>query len=200
MANRVMQQKRTKMARMRRAWAKPYSMKGGGLAANPGFIDDGGKFTPISIRSRAKAGGISEDPWLSSIFKDNNPFKKTVDGSVVPNEDGIFARSAGPNANPRAVVLAKLIQSTRGAGSLQKEIQFVHQDLLNGRFVKLRIYVGGNEAFFVEQTVRPTKIIYRRSIVYQGREKALEKYGYGRIIWASHCVVPNPPSSDPPSD
>src|SRR5690349_21450518 len=116
MVNRVIQQKRIKMARQRQAWAKPFSMKRTGIVANPGFRNEQGDFVPMSIGSRSKAGGVVADPWLDTIFKDKNPLYRIDEfGHYIPNETGIFQR----RDVPRAVVLAKLIQSTNNAGSLQ---------------------------------------------------------------------------------
>lgn len=191
MAARWKQQKEAKMKRMRRAWAKPYSMKSTGISANPGFKNDQGEFVLTSIRSRAKAGGRVADPWLDAIFKDHNPlYHVDEQGNYSANEDGIYKRK---DSVPRAAVLAKLMQSTNGAGTLQGEQRFVYEKILDGEFVKVRLYMSGDEAFFVEQTTKGRVTIYRRSILYgsmfgrNARNIALEKFSRKRVCWAE-CI------------
>lgn len=186
MVARWIQQKQAKQKRIRRSWAKPYSMKGTGPAVLPGFIGDDGRFNSLSIGSRAKAGRTLDDPWLSALFKGVNSLS---------NEAQIYARTSGPNAVPRAVVLASLIQSKNNAGSLQGEQTYVYKILEKGKAVELRLYMGGEEAFFVERKRVGTKETYRRSIVYQ-RSRAMNAWGRGNICFV-HSVSLPPPDQSP---
>lgn len=169
MANRVLQQKRFKMQRMRRAWAKPYSMKKNGPDPNSMQL----------LAQRTKAAQTIIDPWLEKLFPDRNPLNKP---------DLIYSKHASVTQLelrqiPRAVVLAKLRQSVDNAGSLQKEQKFIYQKIEEGPKHFLRLYMCGDDNFYVRMSVGKKSICYVTSIHYSSSSRAEEARKNGMIVW-----------------
>ena len=84
MAARWMQQKKSKQRRMRRAWAKPFSMRNTGPHKHPGFLNEKGEFIDEGFKARALVAKSTIDQHLLRKFKFN------------PNSnEAIYARTQG---------------------------------------------------------------------------------------------------------
>ena len=110
---------------MRRAWAKPFSMRNTGPHKHPGFLNEKGEFIDEGFKARALVAKSTIDQHLLRKFKFN------------PNSnEAIYARTQGLHtdlASEKEIVLARLAQSRNNAGSLQGEQRYVHSVFLRLR-------------------------------------------------------------------
>ena len=191
MPARWLQQKIVKQKRMRRAWAKPFSMKNTGPNMHPGFVTGSGKnkgFTDIGPGARSKAASSMPDydtlsKFLVSKFKYNDA-------------EAIYARTRGLHSDlavDREIILAKLVQSRGNAGSLQGERRYVYQEMYTGHpNYKLRLYISGEKCFFICEIKTNTHFVYKRSYEIEGLQFAVETHRRDRILWESIERIPLP--------
>lgn len=174
MGNRVIQQKRQKMKRMRKAWAKTYSMRMS-IPAEPGtspFFSN-----PLSIGSRTKAARSHLDEYLLSKFR----FRSNSNERIYATYFGLHTDLVNGVAE---VVLARRVQSRNNAGSLQGEQRFVRWIAINKEHHKLVLFIGGEINFFVEERLSARgERSHRLSVEYGTKERAKQAYLDGRIIW-----------------
>lgn len=184
MANRSIQQKIIKMKRMRRAWAKSYSMKNTGPVKNPVIVEkyhedgeDKLRVTEVSIGARNKSASRTFSPssfgerlLVHFQFNEKDP-------------ECIYARRAGLHTD--LVILGKLVHSKSSAGSLQGEIRFAQHIFIDTPELELRLFMGGDEVFFVEERRSDGKITQLRSINYVDKKYAIDAYQNGEhtIMW-----------------
>lgn len=186
MANRVLQQKRMKMKRMRRAYLKKFSMKSTGPVANPGYLNDKGDFVGISFGDRSKLAASTIDQHVLTKYRFN------------PNSnEAIYARTGGLHTDiwpgGKEIILAKLVQSRGNCGSLQGERRYVYQNLpTDNPNYTLRLYMSGEDCFFMAEIVTKTERIYKISMEYTMKERALDARRHDRISWEQVDRVPLP--------
>jgi len=190
MANRVLQQKRLKMKRMRRAWAKPFSMRNTGPFKHPMYINDQGEPVDVSFASRAKAGKMFVDEHLLAKYRFN------------PNSsEAIYARTRGLHSDlavDKEVILAKIVQSRGNAGSLQGEKRFVYKIMHKEPNWEVRLYMCGDECFFCEEMLTTTHKVSKISFQYDDRHRAVDAWKHNRIVWDKVERIPlSPPQADP---
>lgn len=189
MANRVLQQKRVKMKRMRRAWAKSFSMKNTGPHKHPGYLNDKGDFVDIGFSSRAKAGGMFLDEHLlvKYKFKTNSP-------------EAVYARTRGLHTDlavDREVILAKQVKSSNNAGSLQGELRYVYAILKKEINYEARLYMCGDSCFIAEEMNTKTHHVSKISMEYSDKHRAKDCFVNHRVVWDNIERVPLlPPESD----
>ena len=176
MANRTIQQKIVKMKRMRRAHLKRFSTKNTGPIKYPGFFNDQGDFVDMSMRSRAKAAEVQNlDEKLSINLRRRFRFKLT-------DPESIYARSRGLHTDltkDGEMILAKMVQSRSGPGSIQGEQRYVHQVMEQDEHHKLVLYMSGDDNFFVQQSRDALLISFR----YYDRMKAVKAFKDKGILW-----------------
>lgn len=188
MVNRVIQAKVMKQKRMRRAWAKPYSMRSMGPHPSPGFVNERGDFTDIGFGSRTKVARSHFDMYLISKY------------SFHPNStEAIYARTRGLHADlaaDREIVLVKRTQSRGTSGpSLEKERTYVYQVMKQVPNYEIRLYILGDSSFFIASIVTKTERIYKRSVEYPALHVARDDYAHDRILWDVVDRQPLVPSS-----
>jgi hypothetical protein len=181
MGARWLQQKVLKQKRMRRAWAKKYSMKNVGPSKSMFTFNDQGKPTDVGMGARGKAArtNINFDSMSKFLLRRFKPSDTEV----------IYARTHGLHtdlASDRQVVLAKMTQSTGNAGSVQGETPYVYSVIKKIPNQELRLYMCRDSAFFVRETITDTERVFRVSTEYVGdsaRYRAKADYVADKIPW-----------------
>jgi len=178
MANRTIQQKVQKMKRMRRAHLKSFSMR----SAGPTNLEG------IGFGARSQVAQTSFDSW----------FLRRKQFNINSNEV-IYARTRGLHTDiwpgGTEVVLAKMQQSRNGAGSLQSERRYVYSIVRKEPNSELRLYISGDDCFFVYEATTRYERVYKVSHEYSKKQRALDANKYGRIAWV---LVEREPLQFPP--
>lgn len=182
MANRVLQQKRFKMKRMRRAYLKSFNVRNSG----PNNLEG------IGFGSRTKAAQTTFDAHLLAKMRFN------------PNSnEAIYAKTQGLHTDiwpgGQEVVLARRVRSRANAGSLQKDQRYVHAVMRKETNLELRLYMLGDSCFFAMEMLTKTERIYKMSAEYNSKDRAVESLKHNRIVWENVERVPldSLPSADP---
>ncbi len=185
MASRWLEQKRLKQKRMRRAWAKPYSMKGRVIDKNAGFLNDQNRYVPNSLGSRNHSANST--PWITAaIWKllQKNPDYLSDEATFV------YARSGGIHADLAPnITLFRAVRSgtdkTRinQAGTLQGEEPLVYSKINDPSFVELRLYMGRTDCFFLGHKIENNKNVLVGTISYGDRHRALKKHRDHELTW-----------------
>jgi hypothetical protein len=173
MGARWLQQKNLKIKRMRRAYLKKFSTKSSGVEKSFGFRNEQGDWVDTSFRARNKAAASFIDVALLAKykFKSNDP---TV----------LYAMSQGLHGDIfKETQLARIVQSTTAAGSLQGEERLVHYLINDKTFTELRLYMGQKECFFIGHRKTNNKNILYGSISYRDRERALLLHREDKLTW-----------------
>lgn len=175
MASRWMQQKKFKQKRMRKAWAKSYSRKNTGPMKD--FItitqtkDEKGEpyrsVTDLSIKGRSKSAANYLSEYLLKRFKFN------------PNSsEALYVRTAGLHSDlapgSKELVLARLNQSRRNAGSVQGEEEFVQHVCTDRPTSKRTLFLGRDICFFIEVRTTRKGVVILKSCDYTDRGDALK--------------------------
>lgn len=179
MANRVLQQKRVKMQRMRRAWAKQFSRKNTGPMKAPFYINEQGDETDLSIKARSKAAGIIDYESLSDNLRRRFRFKES-------DPESIYARHSGLHTDltrDGELILARMWANKKGAGTLQGEERFVYQCMIKNDKQERRLYMGREICFFYEERLVSGGKEIRISIEYPSRERAQIAHLQDKILW-----------------
>jgi hypothetical protein len=180
MANRNMQQKKAKMQRMRRAWARSYSVRSSGTSQHLWVRDDNGKPVDMGFSKRNELAATNTD--FSTMDRALlRTFKST-------DTEAIYARTQGLHTDllfDNPIVLARMVHSTSNAGSLQKERRYVYKNMHMGQNAnpKTRWYISGESSFFVRETRTDTELVYRISYEYSTLFKAQLAYTKKNILW-----------------
>lgn len=104
-----------------------------------------------------------------------------------------------PNS-PRTAVLSRLSEQKRLIQSdfFQKIQTFNFIMLRSGKVNRLKMFFSGNEAFFIEENLLTG--VAKRSVIYKGREKAMNRYRQERITWVETCRIPETQTGESSGD
>jgi len=183
-----------KKARKQPGRSRRWSQHKVNTGPNPmaGYMNDKKKFIPISLGSRSDAarGGEGYTPnheYLLRKYPAPPPLEQASPEQIV---------AKAKNGYPRAVVLTQLAQGRfRG----QRE-QRIHELLLqDGKYIKMRLYVGGSYLFFVREKLvtHANERVLSHSITYRNLERAMFAYKMEKIVWTGHVTQPiAPPKAD----
>jgi hypothetical protein len=190
MVNRVIQQKIIKQKRMRRAWAKRFSMRNAGPMRYPGFFNDQGEFVDMSLRSRTQSARVNDlDSQLNDFLRRKFRFK-------LSDPESIYARHRGLHTDMThdgELVLARMVQSRSGAGTLQGEQKFVRSVCIKRDTCLRTLYMSGETNFFIEVRVTEGGTVFLRSCEYIDRQMALLAHKTDNILWEE---ISNSPEAD----
>lgn len=165
-----------KKAKMRTAGRSKRFAKSTGPSKAALYFNDKGKPIDMSLGARGRAAQVLPDPYLDRF--DLPPIEKRG-----PEE---LARLI-LRQNPRAVVIGRLIQGVQRG---QKPAREVYKQLVDTELYKLRIYMGGGAAYFIEERINGEVRRIRKSIEYHqigkqsGLDRALFNRSIGKITWA----------------
>lgn len=161
MANRVMQQKKQKMKRERRAWARPLSIAGGKTPAK-GVIQE--------YKERAKGLGIDEAEVNRLILQlyGHLPFTCTPAGIAEMKQKG----------------LDKLVAEL-------KEIvpQLYFFTLIDNCYQRCRVYFNAQKTCFIIVHDDLRRKVIRRSIEYHDKDLIVSKWHSGKITWIRYSQI-----------
>lgn len=199
MGARWLEQKRLKQKRMRRAWAKSYSMKGRVIDKNAGYLNDQGRHVQNSLGSRNHSARST--PWINSAIAkllQANPDYLSDEATFV------YARYGGVHSDlVPGITLFRAIQSGRDkarqhvAGTLQGEEPFVYALISDPDFVELRLYMGRTDCFFIGHKQENNKNVLVGSISYGDRQRALWLQRNHEVTWVHRQEEDIPPNADP---
>lgn len=184
MANRVMEQKRMKIKRMRRAWAKPLSRKSG---MNPNRI------VLNEYKERAKGLAIDErDADMIAaelIFREDMGFSKKLSRSLA--QAGAFPRE---KQTPHG-----RIEALRRQGELEAVMPDGCDLRIRGPgpsncYQESFIYFNAQKTCWLVLHRDLRKRIQRRSITYSSKELLLMLWNMDKTTWVERISIPDTPS------
>jgi hypothetical protein len=169
MASRWMQQKKLKQRRMRRAWAKSFSMRNTGPTKDPIVAS-------VAPKARSQAAIF----WLKDALLKKFKFNPNSNEAIYVRTRGLHT-DLSPDS--KELVLAKMMHSKSHAGSLQGEGTIFVTHVCHSRPTShLVLYMGGAENFFIEVRVTDKGPYVFKSILYPDRHNAMKALVNG-IIW-----------------
>lgn len=177
MAARWLQQKLTKQKRMRRAHLKGYSMgRPKGPPPEPGSNDDHsrGGFVGVGFASRNRAAQVNLHVDTMSIFLRETFSKRSYENRYV--------RLNGLHTDLEPIV-AKMAQSKINAGSLQGERHYVYKVMDKITNHEVRLYIAGDDCFFVSETRTISQMVYKVSAEYDRTRFAVLAFERDDILW-----------------
>ncbi len=128
-------------------------------------------------------GNLSRDAENPHTLGERGKAARTFDQPLPPTKPLTIAQSQGVNAVPRAVVLSKLWQAER----MQGVDDWNHITLLDGKQVKVKLFFSGERFFLVEEDFVLRS--FKRSLIYNSRQKALRAYSYKRVTWVEYVSM-----------
>ncbi len=175
-----------KRLKMKRKGRSPRFAKSSGYNKASLYHTDKGGVPSIGTLSRNAQ--VIDDPFLNRLF----PGKPDVQFRSPDEKHKLVLQQ-----HPRAMVLAQLEQGDR----FQKVVKYNHKDLESSDTYTLRLYFGGQLAFFVSERKFAGMTTIRKSIDYgdMGSSSALQRamlhYSNGTISWLARKIIP-PNSAD----
>lgn len=158
-----------------------------GPAKMAGFMNDQKKFVDMSLGSRSRVArggeGYSRNhDYLMQKFPGPPPLETAKPEQIV---------AKAMLGYPRAVVLTQLMQ---GKYRWQKERTVNQYKLLDGKAVKLTLFIGANVLFFVKETLVGYDWVILHSITYSSLDRAMRAWRTGNVAYVSRVVQKgNPP-------
>lgn len=194
MANRVIQQKRVKMQRMKRAHLKKFNLRNLGPAKSAGYTirvkQPDGTFKTQVVDITTKNISKRAQFWLNMHLINKYRFD--------PNSnEAIYARNRGLHTDltrDDELVLSRRVQSRQRQASLQGTIDYVYSRLVDNDTRHLRLYMGGGDVFFLEQRLVGDCYEYRTSMEYVSKDSAMQAYLKEDITWVKLDIQKIAPS------
>lgn len=158
-----------------------------GPAKMAGYMNDQKKFVDMSLGSRSQVarggdGYTRNHEYLLKKYPAPPPLEQSKPEQIVAKAKAGY---------PRAVVLTQLMQ---GKFRWQKEQKIRPVKLVDGKWTKLTLYIGGSILFFVQEKVFSTHRIFLHSINYPDLDGAMYAYKQGRIDYIGRVEEEfNPP-------
>lgn len=191
MGARWLQQKKLKQKRMRRAWAKRYSMSGAGLDPNASFLNEKGKSFSLTLRSRSSvASSQFQDEDKAAVMRKENPLDRIIQEVFAPSALArdhtpgvLYARRAGLHADH--LVLAELFQKDFGQGEkIWQPVSLVKSPVQN-----VWMFFSSEECFILNEIIRGGVRTIRKSIHYPALALAKQAWQTGRVCYVDEPII-----------
>lgn len=191
MGARWLQQKRRKQTKLRRAWAKSYSMKHTGIDPNAAFINEKGKNVDMTLRSRSKvAASPFMDEEKAAVFRKENPLDKLIQEVFAPSALArdhtpgvLFARRAGLHADH--LVVGKLFQNDFGQG----EVLYHPVSLVKTSVQNVWMFFCGEDCFILNEIIKGGVRTIRKSIHYPSIDLCKQAWLTGRVAYVDEPII-----------